>query len=236
MRIDRLTLRAFMCGSMLGDGSISRQRRSTQKCHYQEGHSLEFFEYLNWKAKFMNEALNVRCSVHKRLDPRNGSTYVKFSTTVSKFFWKLRSLFYEESGQNVIPREFIEKYFNEFALAILFMDDGNMEFQATGLFKTAEIYTMSYRMEDVEWFKDFLKRKFNLDFTIRTRKGKYPFLSLGTHEAVNKFADLIKPYVHESMLYKVYFDYRKIDPLASLRHPPIKIGTDEYIVRLMMRK
>ncbi|SRR5258706_5280348 len=235
-RIDRLALRGFMVGSLIGDGSIPTQRYTTPKCRYSEGHSAEFGEYMRWKADFIAQALPVTYTIGERKDPRNGSVYINFVTTTSKFFWKLRNIFYQPDGKRQMPFEFVEKYFNELALAVLFMDDGNLEFSSTGLFKTAEIYTMSYQYDEVVWFRDFIEKRFGLNFSVRTRRNKYHFLSLGVHEKIKKFIDIIKPHIHESMYYKAYFDYRRVDPAASFRHPPIKIGYDEYIVRLLMKK
>lgn len=229
--------KSVLCGALLGDGSINHQRNTTPKCRMHIGHSEDQEEYLRFKTKLIESATQSKFRINPSVDKRNGKLYYHATTTQSKYFWKLRSMFYDSlnAGANrIIPKDFVERYFDEMSLMILILDDGNIDFQSSGLFKQLEIYINSYSIEDAEFFRDFLNEKFSSNFRLVIRNKKYPTLRLTSHNDVNKIVSLIKDGVPECMYYKIYFDCRPISPIASLRH----LRSDEhgeYIVRYVVK-
>lgn len=237
----RLQARDILCGALLGDGSIGYQRNTTPKCFMHIGHSEKQLEYLKYKITLLESCMPVKFRITKCLDKRNGTFYNHGKTSQNKYLWKLRKLFYdslEKGAKKVVPKEFLTKYFDKFALMILFLDDGSLEFMSTGLYKELSIYTMSYTLEEVTFLRDLINNKFGLNFKIRSRKhdeDKYHYLTVTKHSEVEKVTSIIKEGIPECMNYKVYFDCRPINPQASLRH----LNSDEYgeyIVRYLSKK
>ena len=99
------------------------------------------------------------------------------------------NLYYPEKR---ITKEFLKNY-SELSLAVHFMDDG------CKLKSGYSIATNCFSNEDLKLFIDFLKSKFNLDCSLH----KNNILYIGAKSKDN-FTNLIKPYIIDSMLYKLH--------------------------------
>ena len=237
----RLQARDILCGALLGDGSIDHQKHSTATCRMHIGHCDAQLEYLEFKARLLESCTPAKFRITHTVDNRNGTGYNHANSGRSKYFWKLRQLFYDSlktGATRIMPKEFLEKYFNRFALMILILDDGNVEFNASGLFKELNIYTLSYTLEEVEFLRDLINERFNLEFRIRKRnydgKDRY-YLYVSAHDKTQAVIDVIKEGVPECMNYKLYFDCRPVNSRASLRHLNSN-EHGEYIVRYISKK
>ena len=81
------------------------------------------------------------------------------------------------------------------------MDDGNKVNNNNFIFNTN-----SYTYKEVELLSTVLKEKFNLDCSIqRHNKNKEQFRIYIKSKSIVHFKNLVFPYFHESMLYKIDF-------------------------------
>lgn len=101
-----------------------------------------------------------------------------------------------KKGKKVISSD-IEKYITPLALAVLIMDDGG--WAKPGV----RIATNNYKLEEVQFLTEILKRKYNLDCTVQKIEtiNQYSIYIKGTSLPTLKI--LVLPYLHKSMFYKL---------------------------------
>ena len=192
----------IIIGSMLGDGHI------TKWGYFSEKHSPKQLEYLKWKASFFpNITTDKSWSYYESIDKRSGSLIQThgFRTTTHSWIQKMEKLWYKKiDGKRikVIPNE-IADWMNEQVLAVWFMDDGNTDWMYRNGHKEwknakpmTKFCTDSFCNNEI--FQLVLKLKFGLELTIDKRNR----LILNTENSL-KLIEIMKPFFHESMLYKV---------------------------------
>jgi len=170
-------------GSYLGDGHISitnknRYRLKIIHCEKQE-------EYCNWKASmFSIRKLNYI--------QKNGYSQKPAYSFISKIF----------DLDNQIPQntknipEWILNNLNEKGIAIWMMDDGSICKKTNSI----RIHSNNYDLETHNKLQNKFKQ-YNIDCSIHTTR-KYYYLIFNVENS-NKLINLIKPYIHTSMLYKI---------------------------------
>jgi hypothetical protein len=183
----------IIVGTVLGDG-----------CLYKTGHNftLSFShcekqkEYFYWKLEMLSPFIsNFSINIDKR-----GNSIMHHGTTIShkdlNFFGEI---FYDQNRIKHIPRD-LEKYLTPIALAVWILDDGNLNEEVN-----MRIASMGFTKEENYMLIDYLKRCYDLDSDIRyyNRKDKiYPLIVLDK-ENTQKLSDIIRPYVVDSMKYKL---------------------------------
>ena len=173
----------FIIGSILGDGYLETTTR---------GHSLRIHhgitqkEYVEFKYSLISSFVNSK-------PKRSGNAYY-FRTVSHPLFTKLRSIFYIDR-KKVIPRLFLRKNFDPFALAVWIMDDGAADKNQL------RINTQSFSLEENLWLIKFLQTKFGIKSTINVDKGKYRLRI--ANSSMNLLKELINPYIIPSMSYKL---------------------------------
>ena len=187
----------IITGLLLGDGSIGKHLRElggqlncnskliVKHCEKQRG-------YCKWICSILNDAgIKTTYKEYERCDERfkNPNHITCITTTLQNISLNYyRDLWYKD--KKIIPD--IYNDFNELSLAIWFMDDGTRE-------KSSYSFaTMGFDIEYIEYLKRLLKQKFNIETTIW--KNKILYVVFKDRE---KFINLIKPYIHESMQYKI---------------------------------
>ena len=104
-------------------------------------------------------------------------------------------MFYKKGKKYIDPQ--IENYSTPLALAILIIDDG-------GLTKYGvRIATNYFELREVEFLIRVLKNKFNLDCTVQYLKDIYRYSIYIKSLSTLTLRELIVPYLHSCMLYKV---------------------------------
>lgn len=122
--------------------------------------------------------------------------------TFSSLNW-LYELFYEGKVK-VIKSELIN-YLTPMSLAFLIMDDGGW---VSGS-KSVRISTNNFTLQEVELLRDMFKTKFDLDCTIQllSKKGgnnpKDKYSLYIKVASLPRLRELVVPYMHPSMLYKL---------------------------------
>lgn len=128
-------------------------------------------------------------------DKRTGNIYTQISFTTYSLpcFNELYQLYYL-NGKKIVPKN-ITELLTPAGLAYWAMDDG------AKLGSGFTLCTDSYSLTDVELLIKALNDNFNLKCTIHKSKNNYRIYILS--KSVDKFKDLVSPYFHDSMKYKL---------------------------------
>lgn len=182
----------FIVGCVLGDGNISKiNKNAVFVCE----HGLKQEEYLKHKLDICNSLKPYyKHNIRNTPDKRNGNIYQSHLIRLnanSELNW-----FYNEfynTGKKEITENLL-RYYTPFAIAIHYMDDG---------FKneyTYNICTNNFSIDSI-----YLLQKKLLEYDIETvvRKTKTLYIK---SISKNNFTNLIKPYIIESMKYKIHND------------------------------
>ncbi|HUD45109.1 MAG TPA: LAGLIDADG endonuclease [Patescibacteria group bacterium] len=174
----------FIIGSILGDGYLETTTRGySLRIH----HGITQKEYVDFKYSLVSSFVNSK-------PKRSGNAYY-FRTVSHPLFNQLRSIFYNDQRKKVIPKLFLRKNFDPFALAIWIMDDGAADKNQL------RINTQCFSLEENLWLIKFLQTKFGIQSTINVDKGKYRLRIAGS--SMNLLKKLINTYIIPSMSYKL---------------------------------
>lgn len=163
-------------------------------------------EYLTWFHNFF--AIRGYCNATKpklitRIRKHNKVFYQYRVTSYSftSLNW-LHSMFYKLHDNRFIkitPQD-LGKYLTPLALAIWFMDDGSK------INKTVRIATNCFARSDLEFLCELLKDKYNLDVkegSIQKSGLDKGYILYIKTSSLNKFIEIVKPFILPSMLYKL---------------------------------
>ena len=182
--------KAFFIGFLLGDGYFSKEVESYSGMY---AHSLKQEEYFYWKYNQQVDKFG-KITYSTYLSKQTGKYYSKISTQIkcNICLKEIYDVFYADRVKSIYDKEWFEKYFTDLSLAIWFGDDG----YKTG--KTCCFATNNFNRETLEYFVDFLKRKYDFLVTIRNNNTLYI-----KHKSKDKFKEIINGILPETMLYKI---------------------------------
>ena len=191
-----------LLGSLLGDGSLWMGNQSRTPS-FKEKHSIKQTEYLEWKAKELNRLgpkLKLRHYKEKR-------PYLQLSTPCLSDFLPLRHTFYPE-GKKILPLNLLAQL-GALGLAIWYMDDGSWTLDLGSQRGRGRLYTESFGQESNEWLAgEFFPQQFGLGPRVLSVKPKNPrwktkFFLTFTRSETEKLLQIVEPYIHPSMRYKL---------------------------------
>lgn len=185
----------MLIGALLGDRHLEKRRDGIRIKFEQTNRNVE---YLMWFHKIF--ALRGYCSktipkLFKQIK-KNNSVYhgYKFSTySFSSFSW-LYDAFYIDREKH-LPISLLYKYLTPMALAVWFMDDGSV------LGKGYKIATHCFVKDELDKLCLLLYNKYDLQCSLRKDGKKYSLYVKST--SAKSFAKLVKPYMIDSMKYKL---------------------------------
>lgn len=175
----------IILGCLLGDAYITK----SGKIQFEQ--SIKQFPYLMWKYKKLNNLAYGEPTFISRFDKRYGKEYKSARFWLRQYFRPLREEFYPE-GSKIFPINY-QKYFTKLALAVWYMDDGNI-YKSRNVKISADCFDSTSRGV----LKDLLLNKFGIESTIQN-SGKIRI----SGKSVNDFLRIVKPYIHSSMRYKI---------------------------------
>ena len=184
-----------MFGCLLGDGYLGLQKND-KNSNFVFSHSIKQREYVDYKFSFFNNFPGRTYEYTRKPHEKTGKEYGTYigSLRTNPSFNFFHEIFYG-SGKKKIPIEYLDEYYTPLAMAIHFCDDGS---------RTKESYniaTCSFTKEDLYEFKKFLFNKYNIECTINSANRVH------IRKISNDiFINLIKPYIIDSMKYKLYND------------------------------
>jgi DNA-binding CsgD family transcriptional regulator len=193
-------------GSLLGDGNIDNYGRLRLK------HSSKQCKYVKLKAEYLSNYTSSFKEKLSQLDKRTNKvyTFTKWDSRVLKNFKDLRKNWYPLEEKEIFINDF-EKI-DGLGLAIWYMDDG---FKSNAGIKIA---TDSFKKSSLLKIISILYDKFELDFKIDSRNRIYLL-----KKDFNAFCKIVKPYMCESLMYKLNTTKLKQDELLET---PITVGED----------
>jgi len=181
-----------LVGTLLGDSSLRIDGKINPS--FSCSHGINQKQYCKWKFQEL-ESLGMKLTYHKRKipDKRNGIYYEDY-TIIGKANPEYINLYKNLyiSGKKRITKDFLYN-FSVLSLAVLFMDDGSKTSKGSIL-----ISTNCFPEDDLVLFTNFLKDKFNLEFSIQSNNSIYLL-----KKDFNKFKELIQTNIEKSMLYKL---------------------------------
>lgn len=154
----------------------------------------------NWRARFSNYNKPYLFHLYSIFSP-----YVKtpphldnmrwcFNTTIHPELNELAKLFYPNKKKIVPSKEILFTYLTPLALSYWFMDNGSLKSNK----KAYYLCTNNLSSFDI---KDVLLEKYNISTSI-LKKGKSYHIYIPGSE-YQKFKNIIFPYIHTSMYYKI---------------------------------
>ncbi len=186
----------ILFGTLLGDGHLETQNDG-RTYRLKIEHSMKQKEYVDWLyCEFQEWILTPPIARIKRRGGSQSTNY-GFSTVSHGALRFFSHQYYEKSGVKKVPR-IIHRWLTPLALAVWFMDDGSMKSKHH---KARILNTHSFKKGDIERLIDVLRSRYMLSSVIRKQSDGLQIMILG--ESANDFARIIRPYMHNTMVYKL---------------------------------
>jgi len=193
-------------GALMGDGNLSPNRRGRSGTRFRMGHGAKQAEYLEWKTSLLG---NIG---HSRTVNAKGAVFADFTPLAE--LAELREAVYFGDGKKHLTWEYL-KSLTPLALAIWYMDDGSFTVRSRGVQQRTAggtgrieivVEAMSHGSRDrlVRYLRDTRK----LDVQLVTKGARQVSAIRFTTAASGKFQELVAPYVHPSMDYKLLPRFR----------------------------
>lgn len=188
---------------LLGDGSLPKPQKETHGVLMKITHAMDQKEYNLWKKSLLEYLTECRWVE----DERNGEgqNVCRVITRKHPFYKSLREHLYHNGKRTV--DEHVMKCLSPLGLALWYQDDGTIQLGNRSM--TPMICSMAYNKVENEMMARMLHKKFGITFRVNKTTQKYKgekrtyyFLRLRVKDR-QKFFDIIKPYMHETMMYKM---------------------------------
>jgi len=183
----------LIVGSVLGDASI-RERETN--CKFRVTHSKKQKDYLEWKYILLKEFVRTGIKWRKRIINGRQLETSQFDTNTHYVFNYYRRLFYE-NGKKTVTRKILN-LLNPRSLAIWICDDGSYSRNHGYIV----LCTNSFSLKEHKIMKKYFEEIWNLSPTIGFRDNKYYYLRFRV-EDTKKLISMIKPFILETMRYKI---------------------------------
>lgn len=189
---------AVLVGSLLGDGTLRRQKGKLNAL-FEVNHSAAAKDYVDWKYSIFQEFVITPPRVRKGNDRR---VAYRFTTRSLPVFTEYFLRFYR-SGKKRVPSN-LEGELDELALAVWFMDDGSRSRSAVYL------NTQQFILKDQERLRKLLFCRFGISSNLN--RDKQYFRIRLTTEGSSILVKLVKQYVVDFYRYKLGDDPVTTDP------------------------
>ncbi len=201
--------KAIVIGTILGDGFLQKTGKNNARLRLE--HSLKQRDYLLWKCQILNNFFQKKPEILTRNNLKFGKSYqyIRSQSYSGLEFGKLHQLFYVD-GKKVVPNKISKLLKEPMSLAVWFMDDGYF-YQRD---KVAYIYLPNLDSNSINNLLIALKLNYGLSPQLKIKKrGEYVF-NFSVKDTA-KLIQIIKPYIIESMSYKLPFDPVSTEPSSK---------------------
>ncbi|MBX6723065.1 MAG: recombinase RecA, partial [Dactylosporangium sp.] len=193
-------------GSLMGDGTISPNRRGRSGVRFRLGHGAKQAAYLDWKVSLLG---NIEHTVRTNA---KGAVFADFTPLPE--LDELRRAVYLGDGKKHFSWDYL-KALTPLALAIWYMDDGSFVVRSKGLQEPTrggtgriDICVEAMSEGSRERLVGYLRDTYDLDVTlIRRGRQQKVFVQFST-AATTRFQEIIAPYVPAAMEHKVLPRFR----------------------------
>jgi recombination protein RecA len=191
----------MILGGLLGDGHLAPNPRGRHGVRYRMGHGPKQVGYLDWKASMFGNIGQTR-SVRP-----NGSVHVDLTPLPE--LAELREVVYFGDGKKHITWEYL-KALTPLALAVWYMDDASFQIRSKGVQARtaggtgrAEVCVDAMSPGSRGRLVEYLRDTHGIEVHVRARGARQQQVLQFTTEGTARFQELIAPYVHPSMAYKL---------------------------------
>lgn len=192
--------RAFIIGSLLGDGTM-RVGKKGINANFKAEHGLKQKEYVFWKYEILKNWVPTEPKISMRYD-ESGAAYAKswwFRTIRHPILTEIYDHFYTRDGyrvgRKIVPND-IAELLDAFALAVWIMDDGC--YQKGNI----DISTYSFQLSEIQLLQDAVERNFNVRMTYHKDRD-IGYRMYCNKSETKKLIRTIYPYIVPSMMYKI---------------------------------
>ena len=184
----------FVLGSMIGDGSLDKTRKTlnVNRLRFIQGEKQK--EYLEWKADMLGCADSIKYIEHNGF---SGKPAYQFSSKVMYL------------PDSMCSKEYAIEHLTPKSLAVIYMDDGHLA-------ETQNYATICCVAESEELTILFVEKlhSFGIDCSARVSKSsssgrEYHYIGVRS-SGVKTLCELIAPYVHPSMKYKLIDELKNV--------------------------
>jgi recombination protein RecA len=193
-------------GGLMGDGNLSRTGKYGLNARFRMGHGAKQVDYLDWKASLFGNIEQSRTTNAK------GAGFVDLTPLPE--LAELREAVYFGDGKKTLSFEFL-KSLTPLALAIWYMDDGSFQNRSKGLQERtkdgsgrSEICIEAFSEGSRERLVETLADRFDLHPTLSLRGKRQVAVLTFAKDETAQLHELIAPYVHPSMQYKLLERFR----------------------------
>lgn len=189
---------SIITGTLLGDGYAEKRVNGTRISFYQEGSHKAYLLWLHYLICNLGYCNTSEPKLQKRLGINDKIRYVvRFKTwTYSSFNW-IYDIFYINNVK-IVP-SILGQFLTPLALAIWIMDDWSKV--GEGL----KLCTNSFSFADCNFLVKLIHENFNLKASVQSTgsKNKEQYHIYIWKESMPLLREIIGPYVHSSMKYKI---------------------------------
>jgi len=190
----------LVLGSLMGDGALSPNTRGRSGTRFRMSHGPKQHAYLDWKASLLG---NIQQS---RSENAAGAAFVDL-TPLPELAELRRAVYFD--GRKVLSWDYL-KALTPFALAIWYMDDGTFALRAKGLQERTrdgsgrvEICIDALTPDSRQRLLDHLAGAFDLHPKLIQRGPRQQNVLVFPKDETTKLHEIVAPYVHPSMDYKL---------------------------------
>lgn len=185
----------FLVGKLLGDGCLYNEGGGKYKLSF--SHCIQQKEYFHWNIMMMDPFIN---NFRKNVDKRGNSIMLQTCTICHQDFKYFADMFYDSNRIKHIPKKGLDLFLTPLALAVWIQDDGTLNAGCN-----MRISTQGFTEEEQYLLRDLLRQCFNIRSKVmgyRMKGKEYHQLTLNK-ENTQKLSDIIRPFIVESMMYKI---------------------------------
>lgn len=199
--------RGLLIAMSLGDGYIARQKLGA--CNIVIEHSQNQLEYLQHKAKLINSIFGGKYPTiytRERLDARTAKVYKQCSFAKGDNYFKLlHRWIYCNNNKKTYTKQILDML-TPHGIAIWYMDDGCCKLytsKKTNKISCCQTYIATHCSEtEAKLIQEYFQTTHGIDFKVYKRNSGLCEICTNTTGS-KKFVELIRPYVIESMKYKI---------------------------------
>jgi ubiquinol-cytochrome c reductase cytochrome b subunit len=193
---------SLIFGSLLGDGYAEKHGNGTRIQFSQEGSHSQYLLWLYSIIANRGYTSNITPKLQTRLGKYGKLRHIiRFKTyTFTSFNWihDCWYKFYDNKYIKILPSSTdLDMFLSPLALAIWIMDDGGRV--SSGL----KLATNHFLLSEVQILSSFLNNKYDLATTIQSTSTPNKFIIYVPKKKIEKLNEIVKPYIHPSMKYKL---------------------------------
>jgi hypothetical protein len=198
-----------LIGSIIGDGEITKRYSKSRRKNnsYREHFSIKQLEYREWKVRILSDLLYLR------------SDNTNLVSKSIPLFTNLYNLFYNDSGNKIIPSGLFSHCKLPHFLVVLFMDDGslciskriNHRKKLIYISPYVSLYLQNYPKNELTLLQRHLNEQFSMNFKLNKRKDGYGYiLKLTKVSETLKLLEMVNTVITDclSMRYKYDWEFR----------------------------